>query len=148
MQNQSPVAIYLTEVLGIRSFIRSGNIIPTALPTPAPEVQNPKTKLVQFIVEHELSDNEQVLIGRMMGALGAGYEVKTLETAEDAQIYLLWDANSKKKLGFSEEDQFIWKEKNGARYFLGCKLNELIGTTSEVAAKKKQIWNELQCLKK
>ncbi len=154
MQNQSPVAQYLTDVLGIQSFIRSGSpasievTAPAVSPAQKVETQKPKSKLVQFIIEHELSDDEQALIGRMMSALGAGYEVKTLEAAEDASIYLLWDATSKQKLGFSAEEQFVWKEQNQARYFLGCNLQELIGTNPEVATKKKQIWNELQCLKK
>lgn len=148
MQNQSPVAQYLIDVLGIRSFIRNGNSTVIEVSRPVIETQKPKSKLVQFIIEHELSDDEQALIGRMMSALGAGYEVKTLEAAEDASIYLLWDAHTKQKLGFSTEEQFVWKEQNQARYFLGCNLQELIGTNPEVATKKKQIWNELQCLKK
>ena len=146
MQNESPVSAYLTDVLGIRSFIRNSQSAPQAQPImPGPE---PISTTVQFIVEHTLTTDEETLISKMMNALKLSYEVKTLGAAEKAQIYLLWDAQSKRQLGFAETEKFVWKELNGARYFLGCALSEIIGATPEVAAKKKQIWNELQCIKK
>lgn len=146
MQNESPVSAYLTDVLGIRSFIRNSQSAPQSRPLmPVPE---PISDTVQFIVEHSLTTDEETLISKMMNALKLSYEVKALAAAEKARIYLLWDAQSKRQLGFDEAEQFVWKEQNGARYFLGCALTELIGSTPEVAAKKKQIWNELQCIKK
>lgn len=162
MQNESPVVVYLQDVLGIRSFIRSTEA-PIVRPTSAAEVAMqqsttaaavPETfgaqriSIVQFVVANEMGPDELTLVQKMMGALKVPYELREHEEVPHAATYLLWGTQAKEKFGFSNDENLVWKEKDGARYFLGCELQELIGASPQITAKKKEVWTELQCLKK
>ena len=171
MQNESPVAVYLNEVLGIRSFIRSSEqaIVCSVMTesstiamvvdrSSAAEIASqqvmsassaaPRTAVIQVVVEQELSPEERTLIEKMMGALKVNYELRVSEGAPLATTYLLWGEKAKQKFGFNVSEVLTWKEQENARYFLGCDLRELLGANADVTTKKKQIWTELQCLKK
>jgi len=162
MQNESPVVVYLQDVLGIRSFIRSSEekivratfAVEVATPQTTAAAAVPETfgaqriSTIQFVIGQDLSAEEKTLVEKMMGALKVAYELRKHEDARDATTYLLWGAQAKQQFGFNSDENLVWKEKDGARYFLGCELQELLGTSPQVVLKKKQIWTQLQCLKK